>query len=145
TRPIWPKPNIRVTSRKVEVLDFADRPKGEAKKAESRVEWRAPIGDEFVATDAKAKSSEAKSRVNFHLTHLHSQFQARYFVAGDTNVGFGPCHWCAIRPKWRIRPLVGPGSCGAEMPDSWAETPDPGCTVGIGMRRIAQRLRLPDP
>jgi flagellin-like protein len=83
-----PKPNDRVTSRKVEAFDFAEEPKGEKKRAKTavRVGKRSRIHGDFVSPDRKAKSTDRRrSRCKCCVVRIFG-----YFAAHDVNVGFRP-------------------------------------------------------
>src|SRR5450755_378100 len=90
-----PKPNIRVTSRKVAASISQKRQKAK-RKTPNRTggsEPRPRIRADFVAPHAKAKSSgaeSAESAVHSWLADPVSQLWAHYFAPGDTSVGLRP-------------------------------------------------------
>jgi hypothetical protein len=96
-----PKPNERVTSRKVEAFDFAEEPKGEKKRAKTavRVGKRSRIHGDFVSPDRKAKSTDRRrSRCKCCVVRIFG-----YFAAHDVNVGFRPYTSQATGPsRWRM-------------------------------------------
>jgi hypothetical protein len=55
-----------------------------------RNQRRLRIGGDFVASDAKARSSGTESAVYSYLNAAVLQLWTRYFAPGDTTVGLGP-------------------------------------------------------